>query len=315
MHVRKESDPTRKRQLVVGVLILALLGSALALVSTSSGSTDKGQAGAAKPVIISTGKGFGEVYAAKRSTLAKTLFKAKLLPASGMARNIALAGLGRADRKVNYNLALKCWKNNGCDTGTGGKLTVAYIEQFGENVYREMSKMEFILQALTYPEIGKIIYTSAHAFTSTPSDPLADFRAAIAQGADVIVTVTNSAEPVLRREWLKPGAHINAVGSCFPHARELDSETVAASSLFVDRRESAENEAGDYLLALKEGAISPGHIRAEIGEVLIGAKPGRTTDDEITLFKSLGLAVEDVAAAEHVYGKAKQFGIGTWVEF
>ncbi len=80
-----------------------------------------------------------------------------------MSRNIALAGLGRADRKVNEALALKCWKNNGCNTGTGGKLTVAYIEQFGENVYRQMSKMEFILQALTYREVGKIIYSSAHS--------------------------------------------------------------------------------------------------------------------------------------------------------
>ncbi len=102
-------------------------------------------------MLIGKGGGFGEVYVAKASTLKKTLFKATLLPKDPTARNIALAGLGRADRKVNYDLALKCWKNNGCSTGTGGKLTVAYIEQFGENVYRQMSKMEFILQALTYP--------------------------------------------------------------------------------------------------------------------------------------------------------------------
>ena len=93
---------------------------------------------------------------AKASTLKKTLFKATLLPKDQTSRNIALAGLGRADRKVNYDLALKCWKNNGCSTGTGGKLSVAYIEQFGENTYREMSKMEFILQALTYKDVGKI---------------------------------------------------------------------------------------------------------------------------------------------------------------
>ena len=97
-----------------------------------------------------------------------TLFKATLIPKQRMARNIALAGLGRADRKVNYALALRCWKNNGCTTGTGGKLTVAYVEQFGENVYRQMSKMEFILQALTYPEVGRIIYNSAHLDFSTP---------------------------------------------------------------------------------------------------------------------------------------------------
>jgi ribose transport system substrate-binding protein len=186
MEDRKESGGSRKRPLVVGVLALFVLGTALALVSASSGSTSKPQTAAAKPVVvISTGKGFGEVYAAKRSTLAHTLFKAKLIPKPGMARNIALAGLGRADRKVNEALALKCWKNNGCSTGTGGKLTVAYLEQFGENVYRQMSKMEFILQALTYPQVGKIIYSSAHVDFNKA---FADWKAAIAQGVDLIVT-------------------------------------------------------------------------------------------------------------------------------
>jgi ribose transport system substrate-binding protein len=188
MERRKESEVSRKRSQRVGVLALFVLGAALALalVSASSGSTGGKQAQAAKPpAIISTGKGYGEVYAAKRSTLAHTLFKATLLPKDKISRNIALAGLGRADRKVNLNLALKCWKNNGCDTGTGGKLTVAYIEQFGENVYRQMSRMEFILQALTYPQVGKIIYSSAHSdFTKA----FADWKAAIAQGVDLIVT-------------------------------------------------------------------------------------------------------------------------------
>jgi len=85
--------------------------------------------------------------------------------------------------------------------------------------------------------------------------------------------------------------------------------------MFVDKRESTLQEAGDYLLALKEGAIGPDHIRAEIGEVLIGAKPGRESDEEITLFKSLGLAVEDLAAAEYVYRKAKEKNLGLSVEF
>ena len=138
--------------------------------------------------------GFGEVYVAKPATLKKTLFNATLLPKDKMARNIALAALGRADRKVNQTLALKCWKNNGCSTGTGGKLTVAYVEGFGENVYRQMSKMEFILQALTYPQIGKIIYTSAH---SDLNQALADFRAAIAQHVSVIVTYPDFGDAML----------------------------------------------------------------------------------------------------------------------
>ncbi len=186
MEGRKESAVSRRRPLAVGVLTLALLGTMLALVSTSSGGTDKEQVSAQKPsVVIGTGKGFGEVYAAKASTLKHTLFKATLLPKQKVARNIALAGLGRADRKVNQALALRCWKNNGCTTGTGGKLHVAYIEQFGENVYRQMSKMEFILQALTYKEVGRITYSSAHVDFNKA---FADWKAAIAQGVDLIVT-------------------------------------------------------------------------------------------------------------------------------
>ena len=193
MQGRKESEVSRRRPLVAGVLALLLVGS-LALATTSSGGTDNRQARAAKPVMISGGKGFGEVYATKAATLKKTLFDAKLLPKNKMARNIALAAYGRSDKKVNYALALKCWKNNGCTTGTGGKLTVAYVEGFGENVYRQVSRMEFILQALTYPQIGKIIYTSAH---SDLNQALTDFRAAISQHVDVIVTYPDFGDAML----------------------------------------------------------------------------------------------------------------------
>jgi ornithine cyclodeaminase len=135
------------------------------------------------------------------------------------------------------------------------------------------------------------------------------------RGADVVCTVTSSAGPVVLGDWLEPGVHVNAVGACLPHMRELDSTAMARASLFVDRRESTVNEAGDYLLALAEGAISDGHIRAELGEVLAGTAPGRTSDDEITVFESLGLAVEDLAAAEYLERRAVQTGAGITVEF
>jgi ornithine cyclodeaminase/alanine dehydrogenase-like protein (mu-crystallin family) len=135
------------------------------------------------------------------------------------------------------------------------------------------------------------------------------------RGADVVVTATSSREPVLRHEWLKPGAHVNAVGSSIPTTRELDTATIVAGSLFVDRRESTVNEAGDYLFPLQEGAIGPDHIRAEIGEILTGEHPGRTAPDELTVFKSLGLAVEDLAAAEYVVRRAQETRTGTTVEF
>jgi ornithine cyclodeaminase/alanine dehydrogenase-like protein (mu-crystallin family) len=134
------------------------------------------------------------------------------------------------------------------------------------------------------------------------------------RGADLIVTATSAAQPVLRREWLSPGAHLNAVGASLPDRREVDGATMAASRLFVDRRESTLREAGDYLMALAEGAIREGHIQAEIGDVLLGRHPGRTSPEEITLFKSLGLAVEDLAAAALLHRRAGESGAGQWVD-
>jgi len=147
-----------------------------------------------------------------------------------------------------------------------------------------------------------------------PIEPAANPEAAV-RGADIVVTATTAAEPVIRREWLAPGTHINAVGSSIPTTRELDTATLAAAELFVDRRESTLNESGDYLFAMREGAIGPDHIRAEVGELLLGAQPGRSSAAAITVFKSLGLAVEDLAAAEYVYRQAQAQGAGTWVEF
>src|SRR4029077_5488357 len=134
------------------------------------------------------------------------------------------------------------------------------------------------------------------------------------RGADIVVTATSSKEPVIHREWIAPGAHINAVGSSVSTAREIDSAAMAAATLLVDRRESTVNESGDYLMALREGAIKP-EIRAEIGEILIGAAKGRTSREEITLFKSLGIAIEDLATAQFLFDKAKAAGAGTWVDF
>jgi ornithine cyclodeaminase len=135
------------------------------------------------------------------------------------------------------------------------------------------------------------------------------------RGADVVVTATSSAEPVLARAWLAPGAHVNAVGASTPSARELDTATVAAAALFCDSRESLRNEAGEFRLAVTDGLI-PGeeHIRAELGEVLAGTAPGRRDEEELTLFRSLGLAVEDLAAAQTAVAAAAAQGIGTEVE-
>jgi alanine dehydrogenase len=140
-----------------------------------------------------------------------------------------------------------------------------------------------------------------------------DLTAAV-PSADVICTVTASREPVLRGEWLRPGTHINAVGASVPAARELDTECIRRARVFVDRRESALNEAGDLLIPIREGAITAEQIGPEIGQVLEGTARGRTTDEEITLFKSLGLAVEDLACAVWLHERATRDGIGTRVE-
>jgi ornithine cyclodeaminase/alanine dehydrogenase-like protein (mu-crystallin family) len=134
-------------------------------------------------------------------------------------------------------------------------------------------------------------------------------------GAEVVCTCTSSREPIVRRAWLDPGAHVNAVGSSIPTARELDADVVAASALFVDRRESTVNESGDYLGAVEEAGIGPDHIRAELGELLVGSRPGRRDDTELTVFKSLGLAVEDLAAAALCVERARERGVGAEVAF
>ncbi|GJG89022.1 ornithine cyclodeaminase [Gemmatimonadetes bacterium T265] len=144
--------------------------------------------------------------------------------------------------------------------------------------------------------------------------PAASAEAAV-DGAAIVCTVTASREPVLRGAWLAPGTHVNAVGASLPAARELDTEAVRRARLYVDRRESALAEAGDFLIPKRTGAVADDHIVGELGELLLGHVVGRRSAAEVTLFKSLGLAVEDVAAAHHVYARAVAVGAGTRVSF
>ena len=148
---------------------------------------------------------------------------------------------------------------------------------------------------------------------SFPIEPVRTNEEAVRE-ADIIVTATSSLEPVINKEWISDGAHINAIGTHSPNSREIDSATMAAARIFADRRESVLNESGDYLLAAKEGVVTPGSIVGEIGELLLGKLSGRTSETEITLFKSLGLAIEDVACADYLYRKALTANLGTWVQ-
>jgi ornithine cyclodeaminase/alanine dehydrogenase-like protein (mu-crystallin family) len=159
-----------------------------------------------------------------------------------------------------------------------------------------------------------VVWSRTRAHAEQLGAQVADTAEDALRGADVVCTTTTSREPIVRREWLKEGAHVNAVGSSIATTRELDTATMAAAALFVDRRESTVNEAGDYLFPAGEGAIGPEHIRAELGEVLAGAAEGRRSAHELTVFKSLGLAVEDLACAQFLLQRARELGTGTEVE-
>jgi ornithine cyclodeaminase/alanine dehydrogenase-like protein (mu-crystallin family) len=151
---------------------------------------------------------------------------------------------------------------------------------------------------------------AGHYTASIEAVPTAE---AAVRGADLVATVTASPQPVLERAWLKDGAHVNAVGSSIPNTREIDTATMSAARLFVDRRESALSEAGDVLIPMREGAFKADHIQAELGEVIIGQDAGRRSASELTLFKSLGLAVEDVASAAFIAKRARETGVGQTV--
>ena len=181
--------------------------------------------------------------------------------------------------------------------------------------------LEAMARVLSFEQARVWSRTAEHAQTFAaeaeapfPVEAVESAKAAV-QGADVVVTVTSSREPVVEHGWLAPDAHVNAVGSSIPTARELDSATIAAAALFVDRRESTVNESGEYLRAVEEEGISPDHIRAELGEVLVGSAAGRSSAEELTVFVSLGLAVEDLAVAEYLNRRARSEGAGAVVPF
>jgi ornithine cyclodeaminase/alanine dehydrogenase-like protein (mu-crystallin family) len=160
------------------------------------------------------------------------------------------------------------------------------------------------LQALTGFERVRIASRSREHAEALAAETGAEVCGSVEEAvrdADVVAFTTSSAEPILRREWLKEGAHVNAVGM----GQELDEATLREGTLFVDRRESAE----------VEGKIDRDWIAAELGELVTGSSPGRTSADELTVFRSLGIAVEDLFAAEYVVRRAQETGTGTTVEF
>jgi len=132
----------------------------------------------------------------------------------------------------------------------------------------------------------------------------------VVKKSEIIVTATTSRTPVFDGKLLKQGTQINAIGSFRPDARELDDNAILRSKVVVDSKEAALAEAGDIVIPLKDNVINETHIYAEIGEIITGKKHGRISDDEITLFKSVGLGVQDAAAAHLAYKNAREAGVG-----
>ncbi|WP_254764098.1 ornithine cyclodeaminase family protein [Natrinema marinum] len=142
-----------------------------------------------------------------------------------------------------------------------------------------------------------------------------DSSTAALSGADVVITATRASEPVFDGDDLEPGTHVTAMGQYSPDKRELDAKTVANATYVPDLRERATFDAGSFIQALEEGAIDEDHVHAELGEVVAGNAPGRTSDDEITVFDSGGTGIETVAAAYLLYERAKAEGRGQTIEF
>ena len=165
-----------------------------------------------------------------------------------------------------------------------------------------------------------LVPEQAQAFASQMGQSLAigvtvaDTPSEAVAGADVICTATTSSAPVFEDADVRPGTHINAVGAYTPQMQEIPGETVLRAKVVIDHREASLAEAGDLLIPIAEGLIGEDHIYAEFGEICAGLKPGRTSPDEVTLFKSVGVAVQDVAAASAVLKAAQRLGLGTEVE-
>lgn len=153
----------------------------------------------------------------------------------------------------------------------------------------------------------------AAATLSTAVEVVPDAAAAV-RAADLVCTTMACREPVVQADWLAAGAHLNAVGGSFPDARELTSAAVARCTVFVDSRESAAAESGDLRVPIGEGVVAADHVVAELGEVLLGKHPGRSSGAEITLYKSLGLAVQDVVSGFAIARAAAAAGLGVPVD-
>jgi alanine dehydrogenase len=156
----------------------------------------------------------------------------------------------------------------------------------------------------------KFVANCAGSNRQIPEISAVDHPGEAVVGADVVVLVTSSPEPVIENGWIKPGAHVISVGACRPNQREIDPALTARAKFFVDSRDAALIESGDLVMGIQEGRFGPDHVAGELGQLVAGTVEARTNDTQITIFKSLGMAVEDVMAADLAYRRAVEKGLG-----
>jgi len=170
-------------------------------------------------------------------------------------------------------------------------------------------------KALVFDPVPEVVEGFVNALRDLDLEIVAvESPEALIEGADILCAATSASEPLFDGSLVRSGTHINGIGSHTPNARELDTAIVERSKFVADSKDACLSEAGDLMIPIDEGAITPDHVHAELGELVLGRKSGRESDDEITLFKSVGLAIQDVATAKLVYDKAVEAGIGTTVE-
>ena len=220
-----------------------------------------------------------------------------------------------------YLTALRTGAASGAATDLLARSDASEVAIFGAGV-QARTQLEAVcaVRSVQRVRVYDVVTEAAQAFAEDMSDrpsvkvTVADSPQAAIRSADVICTVTVSTTPVFDHSDLRPGVHINAVGSYQPHVQEIPVDTVLQSRLFVDHRSSALQETGDLIIPIQQGLMKPTHIKAELGEIVAARAQGRTSESEITLFKSVGVAIQDLAAATRALERAETKGLGVLVD-
>ncbi len=242
-------------------------------------------------------------------------------PTQGLPRVSALVvmlnattGIPRAVVEATFLTALRTGAATGLATKLLAKRDASVVAVYGAGT-QARSQLEAVQCVRDIREVRIVSRTrqSAEAFAAEIEGPrvlIVQDRAAALKGADIVVTATSSRVPVFDGDEVEPGTHVNGVGSYRPDMREVDSSFVVRARIFVDSRTAALREAGDLIVPIKEGVISEADIEAELGEVVNGDKEGRVSEQDITFFKSVGTAAQDVVVADLVLAVAEEKEIG-----